>query len=916
MAEIIEEPSALSKIIPVSFKINDTDSVATTRLATKKQFNTTDTDAWLSFTLDGIDANMTGEFDLTMVNVDENPSSIINRTNLPFSAIPFHYKIDASADVEKNQIRHAGRWIGQVIIRLANGDTTTRQFDFAIVGHLLDGKEARLILIEDYNALMATISESKQALDQYNVDYAALLDDITDAEVLRVQEYNALLAAQQANIEAFDVALDQGIVAENLAEKLQNFEATNNSRLLSAERQLEQAETQLKNAPYLYQAMGRAFDSNDPTLVDHDTHASWAYSNVHWDAKINKVVVFYTIKPVHALTNVRLLMRHMDTDYNFTLPTVVADGRASNLALRSQGSAILNNGDYIVLVSRMNNTTSEQLGCDVYKSADSGVTWTITEILIGGQPIKGTDGDINGCIVLASGRVISYLKEYGTNIARFLYSDDNGTTWAFASWTSGTWWDYSEPAFVELTNGTIICYLRPNGGGQPGDATPEKAIFTKSLDGGLTWSNPVQSTSITDFTQGNGQLLLDKSAGRVEFLHYSRHKKVDNMSSIYQSIASEADAENDNFGQPNRIIRFNRTDSYEGKIGDGGYVGACFLPDKSVIGFYYTGDKTKANICYFVGKKGAKQSVDYNIDEVYGLRTNFVKTTDLDYLLNTNISTKSANIIPFDALSWRQGTDAAKIGSPQSLTEDANRLTLVFGIDIKPNTRYELKNNTQTHQIAVREYNSSFVAISDSKFVDGVYRFTSNSNVKYVRFIVRRKDDVDLTPTDLSNLPITSFTFNAYTPLAEKKYLYSEGKEKAWLTGGWAIGIATGVGTAVKNADNMQASFNLAAANPGKQGFITVNSIDVTNLNTIYATALITTKTGTCDADIIVYNKSNPTSHSDGRLSYVPFTSIGVNNMWLDVSSLTGNVWIAIAVAKGSSAAGAIDAKFYEVWAE
>ena len=41
MAEIIEEPSALSKIIPISFKINDTDSVTTTRLTTKKQFNTT-----------------------------------------------------------------------------------------------------------------------------------------------------------------------------------------------------------------------------------------------------------------------------------------------------------------------------------------------------------------------------------------------------------------------------------------------------------------------------------------------------------------------------------------------------------------------------------------------------------------------------------------------------------------------------------------------------------------------------------------------------------------------------------------------------------------------------------------------------------------------------------------------------------
>ena len=231
MAEIIEEPSALSKIIPVSFKINDTDSVATTRLATKKQFNTTDTDAWLSFTLDGIDANMTGEFDLTMVNVDENPSSIINRTNLPFSAIPFHYKIDASADVEKNQIRHAGRWIGQVIIRLANGDTTTRQFDFAIVGHLLDGKEARLILIEDYNALMATITTSKDELAQYNIDYAALIETVTTQEAARVQ-------AELTRAQTFDALVESEMIAQNVATKLTEKEATYAPRLLSAEQQL------------------------------------------------------------------------------------------------------------------------------------------------------------------------------------------------------------------------------------------------------------------------------------------------------------------------------------------------------------------------------------------------------------------------------------------------------------------------------------------------------------------------------------------------------------------------------------------------------------------------------------------------------------------------------------------------------
>lgn len=230
MAEIIAEPSALSKVIPVSFKINDTDSVTTTRLATKKQFNTTDTDAWLSFTLDGIETT-SGEFDLTLINVDENPSSIFHHTSIAFPGIPFHYKLDASEDLTKNEIRHAGRWIGQVIIRLANGDTTTRQFDFAIAGHLLDGKEARVILIEDYNALMATITDSKDELAQYNIDYSTLLTDINAAEESRAQ-------AETTRQETFDALIASEAIELQVAEKYQELETTYANRLLSNEQQL------------------------------------------------------------------------------------------------------------------------------------------------------------------------------------------------------------------------------------------------------------------------------------------------------------------------------------------------------------------------------------------------------------------------------------------------------------------------------------------------------------------------------------------------------------------------------------------------------------------------------------------------------------------------------------------------------
>ncbi|MGN7387713.1 sialidase family protein [Sporosarcina sp. SAFN-015] len=813
--------------------------------------------------------------------------------------------------------------------------------------------------------------------------------------------------------------------------------------------QLADTAPQLKNAPYIYQAMGMAFDSNDPTLVDHDTHASWPYSNVHWDAKINKVVVFYTIKPTHALTNVRLMMRHMDVNYNFTEPKVIADGRKENLALRSQGSCILPNGDYCVFVSRMDNTTQVQLGCDMYISSDSGKTWTIREIGLYGNPIKGQWGDINGAIVTKTGRIITYLCEYQTTIARFLYSDDNGVNWYWSEWEGGsTYYNYSEPAFLQLSNGTIICYLRPNSGGQPLDAIPEKAIFTKSTDGGLTWSKPIQSKSITDFTQGNGQLLLDKEAGRVEFLYYSRHKKLDDMSSIYQSIASESDAENDNFGEPNRIIRFNRTDSYDGKIGDGGYVGACYLPDKRVVGFYYTGDKVKANICYFVGKKGTKENIDYTIEERYGTVTKFSKENDVNKKLEA-VDIFKENLLPLDSASWDQGALWGVVGGKENPQPLPNRIRLKGGLSIKGNTSYSLTNlntayrvsirqydkdgfiiaitgwvdtltfktepnavrlgflisksndsdltpaditnaniifssidieekiksikldinnlyaskenivplnqrweqgsfggggvgQTETlvdaanrirtggfiqvigstnyeltftnpsYQVGLRQYDKNNVLVSDSGWQSTNYQFVTNKNAVRIKLVVRKADNSNLVPSESSSF---NLSIKGATPYSLKPtFIFDEGREKKWITGGWVEGTAVGAGTATKNTDSLQASFNLGDGVAGKQGFITASPIDITNISEIYATAVISNITGSAKANITIYNKSNPTSSSDGRLAYIEYGNVGINNMVIDVSALSGNVYIAVGGGKPLSGSGQVDVKFYEIW--
>ena len=129
MAEIIVEPTALSKVIPLKFKINDVDVPKTTQLSTNKQFNTTDTDAWFSFELDGL-ASTNGTYDLTLINLDDK--SIFHHDNVLFAAHPFHYRLNSSEDITLNEIRHAGRWIGQLVVTMGNGDTTSRQFDFII----------------------------------------------------------------------------------------------------------------------------------------------------------------------------------------------------------------------------------------------------------------------------------------------------------------------------------------------------------------------------------------------------------------------------------------------------------------------------------------------------------------------------------------------------------------------------------------------------------------------------------------------------------------------------------------------------------------------------------------------------------------------------------------------------------------
>jgi hypothetical protein len=275
-----------------------------------------------------------------------------------------------------------------------------------------------------------------------------------------------------------------------------------------------------KASNYSYVNYGQAFDTSDTTLSDYDAHAGWSYGNVHWDSELNKAMFLYTLKPYHSVLNNRMMLSFKNADGSFSDPILVSDGRSINESRRTTASLILPNGDYIILMSVLNNSTGAAIRTDLYRSSNKGLSWDITlDVKVEGSSIKGNNGDVCGLLRLNSGRLISWLLEEGTLQSRVIYSDDEGVSWNYADML-GNPSEMTEPAWVELSDGTIVAYLRENIDVNFKQMRP--AFVTYSYDQGETWTNPEASASILNYTQGNGTMILDKETGLIEFIHYSR----------------------------------------------------------------------------------------------------------------------------------------------------------------------------------------------------------------------------------------------------------------------------------------------------------------------------------------------------------------------------------------------------------
>lgn len=382
---------------------------------------------------------------------------------------------------------------------------------------------------------------------------------------------------------------------------------------------VNQAVADLKNkvglgtSNYHYTQMGKAFDSKEGA---GDPFASWTHANIAYDNTTNKFVIFYNTNSGHDISRNSVLVRTKEAESNVFSAAVVVASDKNNFSYKTQASGIAANGDYLSLVARFPWGSSTSNASFVYRSTDKGVTWTRSEMLYAGAPLTAYNGDVSGFLVTKTGRILTFANHVTTRLCRIFYSDDHGVTWNLSS-IVGNPYEVTEPAWCDLGDGKLVCIARSTIIGSA-SSTKTPAKFMTSSDNGSTWTNPVDSKSITNLSSSNGTLLPDYEKKTVEFIHHSRFTSADNFSSILRSWATFDEAFSDDFKPQVRIGKIAAYINIDDSTGDSGYVGAAKASNGVINAFYYTGKRTSAQINYMIGTPNTKLNDVPQIDYVTG----------------------------------------------------------------------------------------------------------------------------------------------------------------------------------------------------------------------------------------------------------------------------------------------------------
>lgn len=196
-------------------------------------------------------------------------------------------------------------------------------------------------------------------------------------------------------------------------------------------------------------------------------------------------------------------------------PAIVVDRKSGDiLVISSHGAGLWGKEPANIVVSR---------------SRDNGLTWEapvdITKQLYNDKksPLKNIEGAFassGAALQTRSGRLMFVLvtREKDVKPIKFkcyaIYSDDGGKNWKVSK-TPGTV-DGDESKVVELADGTILMSIR--------NRYRQKRMFSRSTDGGKTWSEMQPADDINDpacngdiiavpAPDGNGELLLQSLPG-------------------------------------------------------------------------------------------------------------------------------------------------------------------------------------------------------------------------------------------------------------------------------------------------------------------------------------------------------------------------------------------------------------------
>lgn len=388
---------------------------------------------------------------------------------------------------------------------------------------------------------------------------------------------------------------------DSLKVETNNVKVDFNNFKTATDNNLSQIETRLTyNDKFIYSNWGTMFDNKI-------AHNSWTHGTTFFDSNNDVVVVAYNSKDKHAVNNASVYLRYMNKNYEWSKEIVVK--------LKSEKGALCHtafslNGKWYFIIQTINeDNTTEKI--ELYTTINLGETWVISDIN-GFNLADIYAGDIYGNFI-DNGKL--FVTCYNNNTLKScIYYSTDFINFNKSEWLSSGETNITEPMFIKDQNsGRIACFARYGVDDRYNITIAAKYFY--SDDDGLTWSLPVDSNAIKFMNNNNGTI-LDVGNGNCEIIWGNRRSL--GWSEIWHGNCRISDLVLDKPFNSNIVCTFNKITGSGTNLGDGGYVGACIKNNGEIVGSYYTGTKSSANICIFMGSRGALRSCPWEVDPTNG----------------------------------------------------------------------------------------------------------------------------------------------------------------------------------------------------------------------------------------------------------------------------------------------------------